>query len=86
MLQLVTQHASFAWLRPLSRLVIDLDDPDALAAAGSERALAERLFTPGNLFHERYVDVLQAEPHVGLAHAEVKRAIAALPERAPPRA
>lgn len=79
LLQLVTQDPAFAWLRPVSQLIVALDDEDALAEAGGARALAERVFTAGNVFYDRYVDVLQADPAIVLAHAETMRAVKALP-------
>lgn len=83
LLQLVTQDPAFAWLRPVSQLIVALDDEDALAEAGGARALAERVFTPGNVFYDRYVGVLQVDPAIVLAHAETMRAVKALPPATP---
>ena len=78
-LQLVTGDPAFAWLRPLSRLIVDLDDKDALAAAGGPRKLAESLFSAPNAFYERYAPTLREMENVVLIHGDVKRAIGALP-------
>ena len=78
-LQLVTTDEAFAWLRPVSRLIVDLDDKDALEAAGGPRKLAERTFSAGNVFSDRYAPVLQQHENVVLIHGDVKRAIGALP-------
>lgn len=78
-LQLVTGDEAFAWLRPLSRLIVDLDDKDALAAAGGPRKLSEALFSAPNAFYERYAPTLRAMEGVVLIHGDVKRAIGALP-------
>ena len=78
-LQLVTGDEAFAWLRPLSRLIVDLDDKDALEGAGGPRKLTERVFSEGNPFYDRYAPVLRSIEDVVLIHGDVKRAILALP-------
>lgn len=72
-LQLVTEDPSFAWLRPLSRLIVDLEETEA------PRALAEKTFAEGNAFSERYLNVLKENEPVVLVHGDVKRAMSALP-------
>ncbi len=79
MLQLVTQHAAFAWLRPLSMLLVELDDDEVLARAGGPRALVEAMLRPGNVFYDRYVEVLKANPSVAPADAAARNALKALP-------
>ncbi len=78
-LQLVIGHESFAWLRPLSLLLVELDDEDVLAAAGGPRALAEKTFASGNVFHDRLVDVLREHPALSAPHGDAMRAMKALP-------
>ena len=81
-LQLVLGHAWFAWLRPLSHLVAQLDElveedespgrPDTATLIASVRTL----LTPseeGDGFGRHYYDALQRAPEVGLAHAEVRQ-------------
>lgn len=78
-LQLVLGDAWFAWLRPLSQLMAQLDD---LGEASSEApdtatliASIRTLLTPtqeGEGFGKQYHDALQREPDVMLAHAAVK--------------
>ncbi|MEO8339752.1 MAG: hypothetical protein ABI604_08525 [Nitrospirota bacterium] len=80
-LQLVLTHAWFAWLRPLSQLVAQLDeyvDEDA-SSDGSHTpvliASVRMLLTPsegGTGFGKHYYDALQRAPDVGLAHASVR--------------
>ena len=71
----------FAWLRPLSQLVAQLDElgeiEDVSAQAGITAMMASVriLITPtdeGDGFGRHYYDALQREPDVGLAHAAVR--------------
>ena len=80
-LQLVLGDAWFAWLRPLSQLMVQLDtldEEDEVSARGQITALLASvrvLLTPseeGDGFGRHYYDALQREPDVGLAHAAVK--------------
>jgi len=80
-LQLVLGDAWFAWLRPLSQLMVQLDtldEEDEVSAHGQITALLASvrvLLTPseeGDGFGRHYYDALQREPDVGLAHAAVK--------------
>ena len=87
-LQLVTTHADFAWLRSLSELMIDIDlvadaavmDRDEIAAA--IRGAVEHVLAPANppaaagTFTQRYWSYVHDDPHVAMAHAGVKQAIA----------
>ena len=79
-LQLVLGDAWFAWLRPLSQLMVKLDE---LTEEGEESARTEiidlltsarTLLTPteeGDGFGRQYHDALQRGPDVVLAHAAV---------------
>jgi hypothetical protein len=84
LLQLVINDPFFAWLHPLSELVVRIDEtiePGAPATAADGAALVEqieRLLSPaeeGEAFARRYRDALQRQPAVVLAHAEVRRAL-----------
>jgi hypothetical protein len=89
LLQLLMGDPAFAWLRPLSGLMADLDalldgqGPISSADAAAARAEVEGLLaepaardTP---FTPAYLDVLQCEPGVIPEHARVRRAFEALP-------
>lgn len=80
-LQLVLGHAWFAWLRPLSQLVAQLDelgeieDASTPAEITAMMASVRTLITPteeGDGFGRHYYDALQRAPDVGLAHAAVR--------------
>src|SRR5258706_11623383 len=79
---LVTRDPFFAWLRPMSGLMahIDelLDEPEPLppARVRSLRARVEALVTEGDHpFAVRYLEILQSEPDVVMAHAQLRRAL-----------
>lgn len=80
----------WAWLRPLSLLITDLDEAlakdtgvtasDAASAAGHVRALVFGLGEPrDDAFLGRYRPLLQVSPALASAHGELKRLIDALP-------
>lgn len=82
LLQLVINDPWFAWLHPLSELVVRIDETlqtDALATDADGTVLLEqvgRLLSPAQsaeAFAQRYYDALQRQPAVIVAHAEVRR-------------
>ena len=78
--QLVLGDAWFAWLRPLSHMIAQLDElAEGEAAEEAEIAAliasVRALLTPseeGDGFGRHYYDALQREPDVVLAHASVR--------------
>ncbi|MBI3743250.1 MAG: hypothetical protein HY261_03065 [Chloroflexi bacterium] len=88
MLQLVISHEWFAWLHPVSELVVQVDemlDGDEPAIWGDAQMLlahARILLMPsetGQAFSKKYYSAIQREPAVVLAHAEVRRVLAQEP-------
>ncbi len=84
LLQLVINDPWFAWLHPLSELVVRMDEtiePDSPATEADGAALVEqveRLLAPaedGETFARRYFEALQRQPSVVLAHADVRRVL-----------
>ena len=84
LLQLVINDPWFAWLHPLSELVVRIDEtiePESPATSADGTALLEevgRLLVPaekGETFARRYFDALQRQPAVVLAHADVRRVL-----------
>jgi catechol 2,3-dioxygenase len=82
LLQLVINDPWFAWLHPLSELVVRIDEalqPEAPATDADGAILldqVERLLSPAQsaeAFAQRYYDALQRQPAVIVAHAEVRR-------------
>lgn len=81
-LQLLTQDPWFAWLQPLSQLIVSLDvleeAEEPLTGATVDMAIKEArlLLTPseaGEGFSRHYYDALQADADVVIAHAEVMK-------------
>ena len=79
LLQLVINHAQFAWLRIISALVVEIDEvlngeePANSSDFADLLTQARLLFTsPGNEdFKTKYQAALQREPAVVMAHAAV---------------
>jgi hypothetical protein len=87
MLGLLLEDPWFAWLRDLSRFVVQIDErldeeePATTAEATQFLAQARALLRPseeGQGFEKRYFEALQRDPNVVLAHADATRRIAAL--------
>ncbi len=91
-LQIVMNDPLLEWLRPLSRLMADIDllrDRSDLAAtdAAAVRHEVERLIAPapheGGEFFARYLDALQDDAAAIVAHAAVRKHLAELPAGRP---
>ena len=82
MLQLVTRDPWFAWLHPISQLIVTMDEAldekeplttpvvDALVKETATLLVASEA---GEGFSRHYFDALQNDPGVVLAHAELAR-------------
>lgn len=86
LLQLVINHEQFAWLRPVSELIVRMDEmldavePATESDAGALLAGARTLLKPseaGGGFGQKYFAAIQREPGVVLAHREVTRLLSA---------
>jgi hypothetical protein len=88
-LQLVIHDPWFAWLHPLSELVVHIEETlageesspetQADAAIAEARALL-RADEQGTVFQQHYHRALQEVPAAVMAHAEVMRALSAPPQ------
>ena len=80
LLQLVTDDPFFAWLKPMTALIVEIDEMARVdfeaPAARDVAARVERLFE--GAFNERYVPLLQRDVDVAVAHAAIRRALAKL--------
>ena len=80
LLQLITDDPFFAWLKPMTALIVEIDEmarvdfetDDARAVA----ARVEQLFE--GAFSERYVPLLQRDVDAAIAHAAMRRSLAKL--------
>jgi hypothetical protein len=92
MLRLVAYDPAFAWLRPVSELIVALDELQAMPDVTERDAAAVRveidtlLSRGGAGFGERYFGALQSSPDLVLAHAALQGAIARLPASQPEKA
>jgi len=85
LLQLVINHAQFAWLRQISALVVQMDEMLSAEEPATESDVdnlldqARLLFTsPGDeTFREKYQAALQREPAAVMAHAEIAKLLRA---------
>jgi hypothetical protein len=88
LLRLLTEHPYFAWLHPMSELIVDLDSLLAQeilppgTVAGVRHEIDRLTQAGGSPFWERYAPLLQSDTEVVMAHAHLRRAINALPEAA----
>ncbi len=81
LLQATVSDLRFAWLRPLSELVTEIDALVADAERRDDTDARERLLArarelvapprPETAFGTRYIDALQREPGVGVAHGRL---------------
>ncbi len=85
-LQLVTADPWFAWLRPVSQLIAEMDEvleaKESLAVAGVDALVvrAKTLLIPtvdGEGFSQHYDEALQRDPDVVFAHAAAAKLIRA---------
>jgi len=81
--QLLIKEPFFAWLRPMSGLMAEIDerlDEEGPVRTEGIRARVEALITEGGHdFAGRYLEILQSHPNVVLEHATLRRALARLP-------
>ncbi len=79
LLRLLLQDEQFAWLRPLSTMIAQMDDladtDEPIAQGDAQRAYGEayRLLKSGDrgAFQDRYRRALQESPDIVMAHAHV---------------
>lgn len=83
-LQLLTTDPWFAWLQPVSQLIVSMDEaldakePVTDAAVDETIKEANLLLSPsetGQGFARHYFDALQRDPNVVIAHSEVMKLI-----------
>jgi hypothetical protein len=87
-LQLLTTDPWFAWLRPMGRLIVDIDDAvdaktpllraDVHALRDRVRALTA-IEPEGTQYQKEYDDAVQATPEVLIAHVALVRLLAREP-------
>lgn len=79
LLQLLIQAEDFAWLRPLSGLLVDIDDPSLTPDAATARTKVESLFSPETpAFYPRHLEVLAKVPDAARSHEQTLQLLASL--------
>ena len=82
--QLLTSEPWFAWLRPISQLIVAIDETldakEPLTNASLDALMTDSVFLlvpakGGEEFAARYLAALQRDPRVVLAHAQVAKRI-----------
>ena len=84
LLQLITDDPFFAWLKPMTSLIVDIDEmarvdfQDEDVSSIAKRV--DRLFGANvdEAFAAKYVPILQRSVDVAIAHAAVRQALAKL--------
>ena len=87
LLRLVQEDPFFAWLKPMTSLIVDIDEmartdfthEDAAAIAGRLDAMFGA--TADAAFSEHYVPILQREVDVAIGHAALRQVSSKLPRR-----
>lgn len=88
---LVTQDPAFAWLQPMTRAIVEIEDVLARKepAIGSEDFAAARgrvqalLTTAGESFADRYLGLLQSDPEIAGEHGRLQEKLRSLQEDSP---
>jgi hypothetical protein len=83
--QLVLDHEWFSWLRPISQLIVRMDDvlfsrePATMTVINTLMEEAKTLLQPsqnGTALEQRYYHAIQRDPSIALMHAEVSELFA----------
>src|SRR2546425_5900183 len=89
MLRLLTEHPHFAWLHPMSELIVDLDSllAQEILPSGTVAAVRQEIDrltqADGSSFWGKYFPLLQIDTGVGMAPGPLRRAIHPLPSTSP---
>lgn len=78
LLQLVVSDPAFAWLRPLSQLIVAIDELEPEAGPKVVGEMVEALVERDAKFSQTYRAWLQASPHVVMQHSKTMRSVSAL--------
>lgn len=80
LLQLVVGDPAFAWLRPLSQLIIAIDELEPEAGIKVVRAMVQKLVEKDDKFSAPFQQRLQESPDVVVMQGKVNKALADQPE------
>lgn len=75
---LVSQDPAFAWLQPMTRLIVEVEDllgrplpPPTEADVVETRKRIDRLLTDGEPFSKTYLGLVQASPEIAAEHGRL---------------
>jgi len=74
-LRMLVEDQTYAWLRPLSQLIVRIDDEEAEAVSLAEIGALLRPDATGTPLQQRYAWLIDASPDVAYAHGEVMRTL-----------
>ena len=77
-LKALIDDPAFAWLAPLTALIVRLDELEGDAVPADYKAQVKRLLKPddlGSAFQRRYHEILQKSPDALVAHGAVMKAL-----------
>lgn len=77
-LKALIDDPAFAWLAPLTALIVRLDELEGDAVPADYKAQVKRLLKPddlGSAFQRRYHEILQTSPDALVAHGAVMKAL-----------
>jgi|SRR5579863_2499943 len=80
LLALVSRHPSFAWLQPMTRLIVDIEDlaarplpPPVKPDVEETRKRIDRLLiSSGEAFSTKYLALLQSSPEIAAEHGRLQ--------------
>jgi hypothetical protein len=81
LLQLLNEHPFFAWLKPMTSLIVDIDEMSRTDFEPSQfeeilKRVQSLIGTGGGAaFSENYVPILQRDVDVAIAHAALRQAL-----------
>lgn len=85
--RLVIDHDWFSWLRPISQLIIQMDDvlspkePATLPQVTEVLGRAKDMLQPnenGSTLESRYYEAIQRDPEIAIMHGEISKLLADL--------
>jgi hypothetical protein len=76
---LVTSDPAFAWLQPMTRLIVEMEDlvgrkekpPEEAEVAGMRKRIDGLLTTPGDPFSDKYLGLVQSSPEVAVENGRL---------------
>jgi len=80
LLQLVVGNPAFEWLRPLSQLIVAIDELEPEAGLKVVRAMVQKLVEKDDKFSAPYQQRLQDSPNLIVMQGRLNKALADQPE------